>query len=90
MDSSDASLRDDVSSNEGKDLRRLNHKEALEVTLEMFRMHGRMTTKQVEDEIRRQRLECPDAPVRLLMRWNRQGLIKMEIGENYLPIWWVE
>jgi hypothetical protein len=72
-------------------LAEMTDEEAEAQVLGVLKAHGRMTTKDLEKEVRRTGKRCPDSAVRFLMRLRTGGKIRGEVViDKGGWIWWVE
>jgi len=76
---------------DGMDYRRLEGDEAVEHVLAVLREAGRpLTTREVQEETEKRRVQCPDSTVVFLNRLRRRGMIKGEHStEKRGWVWWV-
>jgi hypothetical protein len=71
---------------------KLSEKEAFELILSVLKMAGKpLTTRDLESEIRKHMVSCPDSIPILLNRLRLRGFIKGQLSiERKGWIWWVE
>ena len=74
-----------------KDLSEMTDEEAEEHVLSVLKAHGRMTTKELEQEVKKTGKRCPDGAVRFMMRLRTNGRIQGEVVVDKGGwVWWVE
>ncbi len=77
---------------DGMDYRRLEGDEAVDHILRVLREAGRpLTTKEVQEETEKRRVQCPDSTVVFLNRLRRRGIIQGERSrERRGWVWWLK
>lgn len=69
----------------------LSESEAERFVINMLKLHGQMTTKDIETNARQDGKRCPDETVLFLTKLRSKGKIRGEIShEKRGWVWWVE
>jgi hypothetical protein len=66
-----------------------NVPEEAEFVMDILRGAGKLTTAQIEEEIKKQGINCKDAAASFLPSLRAQGFIKSEF-KNRTWYWWVD
>ncbi len=72
--------------------RRLSEEESFELIMSVLKAAGKpLTTRDVEGEIRKRLISCPDSLPVLLNRLRLRGLVKGQLSaERKGWVWWIE
>ena len=73
-------------------MRSLSEEEAIQLVLSILKAAGKpLTTKEIEEETRKQLVQCPDKTPIFLNRLRLKGIVKGQLSpERHGWIWWVE